>query len=79
LNIGNFTVLAILYHGGGMGEDGGDVGEDRGGVDGGGIHRCLCLIRWIALCGETFASSSYSPRGDEIKGLFSSPLFPSFL
>jgi len=34
LNIGNFIVLAILTHGGGIGEDGGDGGEASGGVGG---------------------------------------------
>jgi len=64
-------VLAILNHGGGGGgtvEYGGD----------GGIRRILFLIRWITLR-SAFVSSSSSPRGDEIKGLVSGPLFPSFL
>jgi len=75
-------VLSILNRGGGgggMDEDGGDGGEAGYGVGGGGIQRILCLIRWIALRGETFMSSSSSPRGGEIRGLFSGPLFPSFL
>lgn len=62
-----------------MGEDGGDGGEAGGGVGGGGIHRIFCLIRWIALCRETFVVSSSSPHRDEIKELYSGPLFPSFL
>ena len=65
--------------GGGTGEDGGDGGEAGGSVGGGGICRILCLIRWITLRGETFASSSSSPHGEEIKGLFSGLLFPSLL
>lgn len=82
LNIGNFTVLAMLNHGGGGGgtvEDGGDGNEVGGGVGEGSIRRIIFLIKWIILCGETFMSSSSSPRGGEIKGLFSGPLFPSFL
>jgi len=74
-------MLAILNCGGGgvgMGEDGGDGGEAGGGVGGGGICRILCLIRWIALRGVTFVSSSLSPHGGETKGLFYEPLFPSF-
>lgn len=75
-------MLAILSHDGGrggMGEDGGDGGEAGGGVGGGAMHRILYLIKWIALRSETFTSSSSSPREGEIKGLFSSPLLPSFL
>jgi len=82
LNIGNFTVLAILNcgcGGGGTGEDGGDGGEAGGSVGGGGIYGILCLIRWITLHGETFARSSSSPHKGEIKGLVFGPLFPSFL
>lgn len=50
-------MLTILNRGGGgvgMGEDGGDGGEAGGSVGGGGIHEIICLIRWIALRGETF-------------------------
>ena len=75
-------MLAILNHGGGgggTGEDGGDGGEAGGSVGGGGMHRILCLIKWITLHGETFVSSSSSPCGGEIKGLFFGPLLPSFL
>ena len=75
-------MLAISNHGGGgggTGEDGGDGGEAGGGVGGGGMRGILCLIKWIALRGETFASSSLFPRGGAIKGLFSGPLLPSFL
>jgi len=75
-------VLAILNRGGGgscIGDDGGDGGEVGGSVSGGGIHRIICLIRWITLHKETFESSSSSTCGGEIKGLFYGPLFPSFL
>ena len=75
-------MLAILTCSGsvgGTGEDGGEGDEAGGGVGGGGIRRILCLIRWIALRGETFVSSSSPLRGDKIKGLFLGPLFPSFL
>ena len=74
-------MLSILNCGGGGGgicEDGGEGGEAGGGVGGGGMHGILCLIKLIALRSETFASSSSSPRRGEIKGLFSSPLLPSF-
>ena len=64
---------------GGMGEDGGDGGETGGGVGEGGMRGILYLIKWIVLHGETFTSSSSSPREGEIKGLVSSPAFPSFL
>lgn len=82
MNIGNFIALAILTRGGGgggTGEDGGEGGENVGYVGRGGMRGILCLIKWITLCGETFMSSSSSPRGGEIKGLFFGPLLPSFL
>ena len=82
LNTCNFIVLGILTRdggGGGKGEDGGEGGEASGGVGGGGIHKIFCLIKWITLRGETFASSSSSPHGGEIKGIFSGPLLPLFL
>jgi len=75
-------VLPILTRSGGEGgtsEDGDDGGESGGGVGGDGMRGILCLIKWIALHGETFASSSSSPHGGEIKGLFSRRLPPSFL
>lgn len=82
LNTGNFIELAILKRGGGGGytsEDGGEGGEAGGGVGGGGMREILCLIKLIALLGETFLSSSSSPHGGEIKGLVSSFALPSFL
>jgi len=82
LNTGNFIALAILNRGGGgggMSEDGGKGSEVGGGVGGGGMCGILCLIKLIALHGETFTSSSSSPRGGEIKGIFSGPLLPLFL
>jgi len=48
-------------------------------VGGGGMRGILWLIKLMALLGETFASSSSSPRGGEIKGLVSSSALPSFL
>lgn len=75
-------MLAILNSSGGeggMGEDGGNGGEAGGGVGGGGICGIICLIKWISLRGQTFASSSSSPREGEIKGLVLGPLFPSLL
>ena len=53
--------------------------EAGGGVSGGGMHEIVYLIKLITLFGETFTSSSSSPHGGEIKGLFSSPLLPLFL
>lgn len=82
LNTGNFIVLAILTYGGGgggMDEDGGEDDETGSGVGGGGMRKILCLIKLIALLGETFTSSSFSPRGGQIKGLVSSSAPPSFL
>jgi len=82
LNTGNFIEFNILKCVGGEGgtdEDGGDDGETSGGLGGGGMRRILCLIKWIALCRDTFASSSLSPHKGEIKVLVSSPTLPSFL
>ena len=61
-----------------MGRDGGEDGETSGGVGGGGKHRIRCLIRLIALLGETFGSSSLLSRGCEIKGLVSNSSLPLF-
>lgn len=75
-------MLTILLHSGGggcMGEDGGEDSGTGSGVGGGSMHEILYLIRLIALLGETFASSSLPARRDEIKGLVSSSLLPSFL
>lgn len=75
-------MLAILNRGGdggGTGKDGGDGGKVGAGVGGGGIRGIPCLIKWIVLHRETFASSFSPSCGGEIKGLFSSPLLPSFL
>lgn len=82
LNTGNFIVLAVLTHGGGgsgTGKNGGEDGEVGGGMGGGGMRGILCLIKLISLLGETFMSSSSSPRGGEIKGLFSSYALRLFL
>lgn len=62
-----------------MDEDEGEYGETVGSDGGGGMHRILCLIKFIALLGETFVSSSSPPRRGEIKGLVSSSILPSFL
>jgi len=62
-----------------MDEDEGEDGETGGSVCGVGMHRILCLIKFIALLGETFASSSSPPRGGEMKGLVYSSILPSFL
>ena len=76
-NTCNFIVFSILSCGSGevgTGEDGSEGGEGGGGVGGGCMHRILCIIKWIALCGETFSSFSSSPHRGKIKGLFSNPL-----
>lgn len=78
LNTGNFRVLSILTHGC-MGEYSGEDGETSDSVGGGGMREILCLIKLITLLGETFASSSLSPHGGEIKGLVSSSALPSLL
>lgn len=78
LNTGSFITLAILLRGGdggGMGE----VGDEDGEMGGGDMHGILYLIMSITLLGKTFANSSSLPRGDEIKGLVSSSVLPSFL
>ena len=62
-----------------MGEDGGEGGETGGGVGGGGMHKILRLIRFIALLGDTFASSSLSLHEGEIEGLVSNSVLPSFM
>lgn len=87
LNTGSFIALAILLRSGGedgMGEFGDENNETSGGVGRGGVGRggmrgILCLIRLITLLGETFTSSSSSPRKGEIKGLVPSSVLPSFL
>ena len=53
---------------GGMGEDGGQDGETSSRVGGGGMHGILCLIRLIALHGDTFASSSSPPAEEKSRG-----------
>ena len=62
-----------------MGEDGGEDGDTGNGVGGGGMHKIHCLIRLIALLGETFASSSLLSHRGEIKGLVSNSSLPLFL
>lgn len=62
-----------------MCEDGGKGSEAGGGVGGGGMHRIHCLIKLIALHGETFTSSSASHCKGETKGLYYSSILPSFL
>lgn len=81
LNTGNFIALAILNCGGGggsVGEDGGEDGKTGGGVGGSGMRRIRCHMKWITLLGETFASYSLLSRIDEIKGLVSNFVLPSF-
>jgi len=74
LNTDSLIALAILNcggGGGGVGGDGADDGENSGGVGGGGMRRICCLIRLIALLGETFMSSSLLSCEGEIMGLVS--------
>ena len=82
LNKGNFTEFSMLNYGGGgggMGEVAGDGGEVGGGVGGGGSCGNPCLIHWIALHGEAYATPSLSLKGGEISGLYSRNFLPSFL
>ena len=82
MNKSNFIALAILTRGGGRGgtsKDEGEGSEAGGGVGEGGMRGILCLIKLMANLGETFASTSSSPHGGEIKGLVSSSALPSFL
>jgi len=78
LKIGNFIEFAILNGGrggGGVGEGticGG--GEDGGGVGGWGICGNPHLISLIVLCREAYSTSSSSPRGGSISGLYSGPV-----
>ena len=62
-----------------MGGDEGDDDEIGCGVSGGGMRGIRCLIRLIALLGETFVSSSSLSLQGEIKGLVSISMLPSFL
>jgi len=81
-NTGSFIALAILLRCGGgvgMGKNEGENRDTGGGVGGVGMRGILCLIKLIALLGETFASSSSPPRGGEIKGLVFVSALPSFL
>ena len=65
------TMLNCGYGGGGVGEDGGEVGEAGDGISGGDNCRMRCLIKLTTLLGETRASSSSLSCEGEIKGLFS--------
>jgi len=62
--------------GGGVGEDGVDVGEVGDGVDVGGNSGMRCFINRTALLGEKPTSSSSLPRDSEIRGLFSITSIP---
>lgn len=82
LNTCKFITLVILTLDGGrggLGEDGSEGSEVGDGVGGGGMCGILCLIKLITLHGKTFTRSSLSPRGGEIRGLFSGPLLSSYL
>jgi len=79
LNIGNLIVLTIPTFGGGVGEvgeDGVDVGEVGGGVDGGSNSGMHFLINWSTLLGENHVSSSLLSHEIEIRGLFSNLSVP---
>ena len=61
--------------GGGVGEDGGEIGEASEGVSGGDNYGMHFLIKLTTLLGESRASSSSLSHKGEIKGLFpNSPL-----
>ena len=79
LNTGNLTALAIPTfsgRGGGLGEDGFDVGEVGDGVDGVCISGMRCFIDQTTLFGENLVSSSLLSCESEIRGLFSNPSVP---
>lgn len=79
LNMGNLIALAIPTvsgGGGGVDEDGFDVGEVGDGVDGGGTNGMHCFINRTALLGENTASSSSLSCKIEIRELFSNPSIP---
>ena len=72
-------MLAMLncgFGGGGVGEDGGEVGEAGDGVSGGDNCKMRCLIKLTALLRETREHSSSLSRDVEIRGPFPNPLIP---
>ena len=78
-NTGNLIVLTIPTFGGGgggVGEDGVDVGEVGGGADGGGNNGMHYFINQTALLEENPMSSSSLSRDSEIRELFSNPSIP---
>jgi len=70
------AILTLGGGGGGVGEDGVDVGEVGGGVDGGGKSGMHCFINQTPLLRENPTSSSLFSRESEIRGLFSNPSTP---
>lgn len=62
--------------GGGVGEDGGEVGEAGDNITGGDNYKMRYLIKLTALIRETRACSSLLSHDGEIKGLFPNPLVP---
>jgi len=79
LNMGSLIVLAMLnyeFGGGGVVEDGGEVGEVGDGVSGGDNCGMRCLIKLTALLGETRVRSSSLSLEGEIKALFPNPSIP---
>lgn len=81
LNTKNFISLAILNccgGGGGVSEDGGEDGETSCGVGESVMREIRCLIKLIALLGETFVNSSSLCCEGEIKGLDSNSVLPTY-
>lgn len=69
-------MLNCEFGGGGVAEDGGEVGEVGDGVSGGDSYRMHYLIKLTTLLGETRARSSSLSHEGEIKGLLPNPLIP---
>jgi len=63
---------------GGVGEDGGDLGDVGGNVRGGWDGNCgmHCIIKLTALLGEAQVHPSSPAWGGEIKGLLPNHLIP---
>lgn len=61
-NLIALTIPTLSGGGGGVGEDGFDVGEVVDGMDSGGISGMRCFINQTMLLGENLASSSLLSR-----------------
>lgn len=81
LNIGSLIALTILncgIGGGGVGDDGDEIGEVGEGVREGDSCRMCCLFKLTTLLEETWTHSSSLAHGGEIKGLFLNPSIPLY-